>query len=362
LVGAYAKVAMPGAGTVAAQWAKALDIPALTNWQAVVGKQFCAEQFASLGFGRRLTDAMDRILKQQAAVLESVKMTTGYHDAARQLSQLFASQMAVMNATAVVDLTGAGALRSSLGRYAQVQATLGAVITAEHATLLRGMTRVSSRRYDAYLTGLPAKPIARRAAVAEFAGNTQSGLVMAESLTAAELTVDNRAELAGQFTTDVLESWQTGPARAREELFAALALIAPDMADWLKSAWEDIERNGYKAASKIANCTVECIDRTLRAIAPVDVVTAWIAEVGEKTGWMDKGRPTRQARVMFVMRHRASRDTKLVDAQVNSLIAQTQVLMNNLQEVKHDKAATMAVMRSYVLAAEGVLEQLLIHR
>lgn len=272
------------------------------------------------------------------------------------------SQDAISRVVLGADLVKSTALFDSLGRYGQVQASLGAFATAQHTALLRGLTRAPARRYDSYLGGLPAKPIARRAAVAEFGGDAQSGMVIAESLTAVGLDEDDREELTEQYTVEVLEPWQTGPARAREDLFAALALLQPDLPDWLKAAWEDIERDGPKAASKIANCTVECIDQTLRVVATVGNVMAWIADVGEQPGWVYEGRPTRRAKVMFVMRQRSKRDARLAASQVEALAALVQDVMVDLQSVKHGPAPTIAAMRGMVQATEGALSQLLLHR
>lgn len=278
---------------------------------------------------------------------------------AAQIGQNTSSQDAISRVVLGASVVEPDSLFSSLSRYAEVQASLGSFIAADHTTLLRGLTRVSSRRYDSYLNGLPATPNATRSAVARFGGDVQSGMIIAESLTAADLSSTDRNELAEQYTVEVLEPWQTGPTRAREDLFAQLAMLAPDLPDWLKAAWDDIERDGPKAASKIANCTVECIDRTLRVVADVDSVMAWVASVGAKPGWIDKGRPTRRAKIMFAMRDRSKRDASLADAQVEALITLVQNVVSDLQSVKHNEAPGVAAMRAMVQAAEAALSQLL---
>jgi len=316
----------------------------------------------AVGIGRQLTAALDTFAPQRAALNAAVVGLSGRQDPfAAQLGQIVSSQDAISRLVLGADLVKSSALFNSLGRYGQIQASLGAFAAVDHTTLLRGLTRVPGRRYDSYLEGLPAKPIARRAAVARFGGDAQSGMLIAESLTAVGLDDDDREELAEQYTVEVLEPWQTGPTRAREDLFAQLAALETDLPDWLKAAWDDIERDGPKAASKIANCTVECIDRTLRVVADVDSVTAWVASVGDKPGWIVKGRPTRRAKIMFVMRQRSTRDARLADAQVEALVTLVLDVMDNLQSVKHSDAPSMAVMRGMVQATEGALSQLLLH-
>jgi Predicted pPIWI-associating nuclease len=193
------------------------------------------------------------------------------------------------------------------------------------------------------------------------AADTQTGLLIAESLTAADLDDGDRDELAEHLSVVTLEAWQTGPADSRGDLFEALAELDPSLPDWLKAAWEDIVRDGPKAASKIANCMIECIDRALRILAPADDVTVWIAQVGAKQSWMDRNRPTRRAKVMFAMHNLSNRDARLAVSQVEALATLVQDVAGNLQSVKHGDAPAMAVMRGWVQAAEGALSQLLLH-
>jgi hypothetical protein len=279
---------------------------ALRAWSAAAMPQFPAAGITHAALvGPQLTTALDLFAVQRPAFssIAAADLVRYSHTFAEQVSQIISSQNAVARWVLDTQAFTSTALLDTVGRYSQIQAQLGAFAT-DHDALLRGLTRVPARRYDAYLDGLPVRPIARRAAVASFAGDTQSGMLIAESLTSVGLDDDERDELADTFTTEVLEPWQSGPAQAREDLFAELAALEVGLPDFLKAAWDDIVRDGPKAASKIAHCSVECIDQTLRAIAPVDDVVAWMATVDTKRGWLDdKGRPTRRAKVSFAMRN-----------------------------------------------------------
>jgi Predicted pPIWI-associating nuclease len=233
---------------------------------------------------------------------------------------------------------------------------------APPTVLLSPPSSVAGRLYDTYIEGLPARPITRRRTVARCGGDTQTELLIAHGLIAGRLEDDARDEFAEQLTVLTLKAWQTGPADARKDLFEALAKLDPGLSDWLKAVWEDIVQDGPKAASKIANCTIECIDQALRIAAPADDVTAWIVQVGAKKGWMEGDHPTRRAKVMFVMRNQSSQDARLAVSQVESLTTLLQNVVGNLQAVKHGEAPSMAVMRSWVQAAEGALSQLLLHQ
>lgn len=301
----------------------------------------------------------------QRAILEAVSaahlsQTMAFQE---QISQIVSAQKSIGRLVADMHYsTKMQGLLETVSRYGQIQSHLTALMISEDAVqLLRGYTTKSGRRYDKYLDGLPARPIARRANVARQAGDAQTGLVVAESLTAPDLSPDDREDLTETFNSLVLEPWEAGPTKAREDLFEALAALEPDLPEWLKAAWDDIVRGGPKAASKIANCTVECVDRALRAAAPEGDVIAWLGTVPIRPGYTHNGRPTRRARVMFVMRHRPQRDADLAVAQVDALVDLVQGLVGNLQSAKHGQAPSIATMRSWVFATESALSQLFLH-
>jgi hypothetical protein len=51
---------------------------------------------------------------------------------------------------------------------------------------------------------------------------------------------------------------------------------------FLEGAWDDVQRSGSAAPSKIAHCVVEAVDHTLRALAPPDAVRQWLHRDGRK--------------------------------------------------------------------------------
>jgi hypothetical protein len=278
----------------------------------------------------------------------------------KQIEQLVSAQNSINQLINTANIsTSAIKLFESVERYGQTNAHLAAAtIQSGQTPLLRGNTAYASRLYNSYLESLPARPIARRAAVAQYAGDTQTGLLIAESLTTPSTDTGAQEILAEQLNSTVLEPWQSGPAEARIDLFEVLAELDPGLPDWLKAAWDDIVRDGPKAASKIANCTVECIDRALRVAAPLNDVSDWLLTIPNRPEYRANGKPTRRAKVMYVMRDRADRDAKLAATQVDTLAGLVQEVVQNLQSVKHGEAPSMATMRSWVLAAEGALSQL----
>ncbi len=65
---------------------------------------------------------------------------------------------------------------------------------------------------------------------------------------------------------------------------------------------------------------------------------------------------------MYVTRNRSKKDGRLASSQVEALAVLVQDSIDALQSVKHPGAPvpTMAVMRSWVLASESALSQLLL--
>ncbi len=228
----------------ATSFAKTFDTPAIQRWSAAIGPHVRVAELAQVqGLGQQFTAALHAFAPQRAALAAAAVGLSRHQDVfAAQLGQIVSAQHSIARLVAGTDLAKTSALFDTIGRYSQIQMQLGAFAAVEHTRLLRGLTRVPGRRYDSYLDGLPARPIARRAAVARFAGDSQSGMVIAESLTSVGLDDDDREELADEFTTEVLEPWQTGPSQAREDLFAELAALEAGLPDFLKAAWEDIAR------------------------------------------------------------------------------------------------------------------------
>ena len=324
-------------------------------------------QFGSAAFA----DSIASQLAPLSRILEDYRSSTGLavisslksplDSLLRNQAMQITSALDSINRFAALEVSrvaGSG-LRDTVIRYGLAQASLAEFALREDSPLMLGGETVrAGRLYNSYLDSLPARPIARRAAVAQWAGDVQTGLVSAESLTAPNLSVSERDALADNLSVAVLEPWESGPSDARAELFAVLSALEPDLPDWLKASWDDIVRDGPKAASKVANCTVECIDRALRAAAPNSEIISWLEGRAFPGEMLHDGRPTRRARVMFAMRGRSKRDTALAAAQVESLVILIQKIVDDMQSVKHSDAPSIATMRCWLLAAEAALAQL----
>ncbi len=107
----------------------------------------------------------------------------------------------------------------------------------------------------------------------------------------------------------------------------------------------------------------EVIDRTLRAVAPDELVMRLHAtgrlpkdSTYEKEGRL---RPTRVGRIAAALHERQAREAKVVAAQAKALAASVSYLSENFQAGKHSSAGSVGLVRTYLVSVEAFLTQLL---
>lgn len=238
-----------------------------------------------------------------------------------------------------------------------VELTRWASSIAPTTAILRGISAPSIRAHEVFVWSLPKEPTWLQVRTSLVAGTGINGLIGTEMLTA-DLDETDEAEAIERVHGTVIDPWDQAPVIARAELLVVLGGLDSTVPDLLKGGWDDASRRGPAAVAKIANCGVEALDRSLRAAAPNDAVLGWLAGHPQRDALLDeKGRPTRSARVRYLLRDRKG-DAKLVEAQVASMVAASNELCARLQATKHKSAATITGARSYLVAVEAVLHQL----
>lgn len=349
---------------------------AIPAYQPVLNQLF-AQQQAMRDAAMPITDRYNLLGTQ--AIADAAKPLTQYLDTLRSLRETMSRPLSAQVSQAIqiasaqdsicrllaggIDFTAVRALSETVGRYAQVQAQLGFHLRTTDTLLLRGLTSRSGRRYDSYLNGLPAHPSVSRAFVAQLAGDAQSGMLIAESLTSTSLADGARKELEAEFTTTALEPWQSGPDRARRDLFEALAALDPLFPGLLMAAWDKLEHGSPEAAARtIAFYAVSSIEDVLRIIADTDSVKTWVIDTGRPANYVVNGRPTRQARTHYAMhmRNRPNRDSRVVSSQIEAFAKVVSNIVHVLGPIKHGGSiATIPVVRSWLMTTESILMQLL---
>jgi len=188
---------------------KIFELPGITAWSAVLGSSFrFSELQSAVSIGRPLTLALESFAVQRVGLSAQIAgLGVQGNLANAQLGQVLSTQNALTRFVVGAGLIKSSSLFDALGRLGQVHAVLGSFADTVHAPWLRGITRIPARRYDSYLERLPAKPNHRRAAVAQFGGDAQSGLLIVESLTTVGVDEDEREEITELYTAEVLEPW-----------------------------------------------------------------------------------------------------------------------------------------------------------
>lgn len=213
--------------------------------------------------------------------------------------------------------------------------------------LLRGLSADPLRRYRQFLDALPTEPLDAQLLLSLAGGRGVNGLMGAELLTG-DVDEDDKADAAALVDVEIIEPWTAGPASARSELLVVLGGIDATVPELLNGAWDDLVRQGPAALTKIANCAVEALDRSLRAAARDDDVLQWVVASKKPPEFIDaKGRPTRAGRLHYLLRDRKG-ERKLIDSQASALVVVHGELISRLQASKHASAGNVAAVRAYL--------------
>ena len=216
---------------------------------------------------------------------------------------------------------------------------------------------VLGTRYRTYVSNLPQEPDASQQMLVQAAGTGMSGMAVTDLAAQTDPDLLTDAEPAGifqRFGRDVVGPWMTGPSGLREALVDCLYAIDTALPELLFGAWHTIENRPPAALATIANHGIELLDRALRAATPTEPLMAWIRLQERQQGLVHEGRPTRSARVRYLLRD-CEGDQKLVLAQVDAIVSVTTALTGRLQGTKHASAADVTAVSSYILTLEALL-------
>lgn len=217
-----------------------------------------------------------------------------------------------------------------------------------------------TRELRSFLDALPLTPIAGALDFASQASRGVAGLTAADLLVIDGTISDGAIDL---FEDEVVEPWMSGAYTSRSVLFVRLGALNPEIADLLQGAWWQVERNGPGAVSMASHAAQEILDRTLRAVAPDDLVLRLhAADQLPKSSTYEKGgksQPTRSGRIAAALHERNPSETKVVAAQAKALIASATFLSQSFQKGKHDSGYSVGLFRTYLVSLEALLTQLL---
>jgi hypothetical protein len=214
------------------------------------------------------------------------------------------------------------------------------------------MSAGSVRALSVYSRSLSAEVTRQQLDVLHFGTSGVNASVGAD-LASSEAEPDESGSGLSEIDTLVIEPWRRERSRAFDALRDTLGGIDPSVPEMIAGVWDDIERQGPAAASKIANCLVEAIDRTLRGLAPADSVAVWVQESGRGELLAD-GKPTRAARVCFILR--ADPSAAAIADEMDKTIAKLAKRLNDrLQKGKHTTGSAVQEVTCFAFTVEGLL-------
>lgn len=314
--------------------------------------------FAGAELGRTRSLAMQQLVATSgiANLIGSDKMAASW----RQSLLSEATARSLIGTMAVTE-TGASLLREIVGANAATARVVGRYAELNKGHILApAVSARPTRELRSYLAGMSITPHVDDLAFAVRASRGVAGIAAADLIVADGTMEDEAGEL---FEVEVVEPWLTGPEAARDLLFSRLSSLDPHIPDLLRGAWAQIEQNGPAATSMASHAVQEAIDRTLRALAPADLVLRlFLAGHLPKNSVHNKDgerHPTRAGRIAAALHERHPGETKLITAQAKALAASVAFLTDNLQGGKHASKGRVGLVRTWLVSVEATFSQLL---
>lgn len=327
--------------------------------------------FAQSGALKRLSEGIlsSNLAYTRSLALQQLVATSGIADligrdkmvAAWRQSLLSEATARSLIGTIALPEMGAPLLRDIVAANTVTARVVGQFAEQNKATILApAISARPTRELRSFLQRLPLEPNLDDLTLGVRASRSVAGIAAADILRN-EGEVDPDASRL--LEAEIVEPWMTGPEASRNLLFSRLAQLDPDVPDLLRGAWAQVERDGPAATSMASHAVQEAIDRTLRAIAPDELVLR-LFEAGRlaKDALYEcngKWVPTRAGRIATALHERHPGETKLIMAQTKALVASVTYLTGNLQGGKHASNGTVGLVRTWLVAVEATFTQLL---
>ncbi|NEA56641.1 hypothetical protein G3I60_21495 [Streptomyces sp. SID13666] len=191
-------------------------------------------------------------------------------------------------------------------------------------------------------------------------GRTNLSLLGSDLLASPDADPGLVAEGADRVESEVVEPWMAARLEVTAELYAVLTRVDAKVPELLNGAWDDIRRNGPAAAEKVANCTVEAVERALRQAAPDEAVRAWHAENNRPAKeWEGLDKPPHALRVKYLVRNLGG-PRPLVESQAAAFASVVGRLRKQLQATKHASIGDVVAVRTLLITAESLLISLFV--
>ena len=336
-----------------------IDVP---GFQAALGQSKAARSiingFAGTTIARSRSLAMQQLVATSgvADLIGSDKMVSSWRQ-----SLLAEATARSLIGTIAIPKTGSSLLRDIVAANTATARVVGRYAELNKVSILApAISARPTRELRSFLAGMSVAPDLHQLAFAVWASRSVAGIAAADLLIADSTIEDEAGEV---FEAEIVEPWFNGPEALRGLLFSRLGALDPHVPDLLRGAWIQVEQNGPAATSMASHAVEEAIDRTLRALAPSDLVLRLFAagrlpnnSVYEKNG---ERHPTRAGRIAAALHERHPGETKLIAAQAKAIAASVTYLTGRLQGGKHASNGTVGLVRTWLVSVEATFTQLL---
>ncbi|MBD8608849.1 hypothetical protein IFT73_18485 [Aeromicrobium sp. CFBP 8757] len=301
---------------------------------------------------------------------EQLIATTGFARALKAPALDTAWRDNILAATTARSLVGtmsvAAPQRRTLNNILGINAATGAVVARYAAAnpdlRLAPLSRISARALRTLLLDLPEQPTALDLNRASDFSRSVAGLTAADLLLGSGIL---DPETTDDLEEQVVDPWITDEHQERAELYDTLDQFNPAIAEFLHAAWDQIDRDGPAAVSLTAHAIVEALDHTLRHGAPDPAVLAAAerGDLGEDATFPKDGKPapTRRGRIAYILSLQQGSHLPLIQDHVSALAKTTNQLFRKAQGAKHASNVELKLVQTYLVSAESILRQLVVH-
>ncbi|WFP16682.1 hypothetical protein [Citricoccus muralis] len=255
----------------------------------------------------------------------------------------------------------ASLLRDIVGVNATTTRVLARVADQDGAAMLSPVLSARpTRELRKHLSGISVAPDTDELTFAAHASRGIAGITAVDLYTS---TCEMDEESGELLEKEVIEPWLAGPKNTRRLLIRSLGDLDPRIPELLDAAWAQVELKGPAAVDMASHAAVEVLDRTLRALAPDEVVLLEYdtGRLPKNSVYMkdEKRAPTRAGRVAYSVQRCHPNAPKLVAAQTKALALSVTSIQQVFQAGKHSSQGSIELIRVHLVSLEATLAQLL---
>ncbi len=330
--------------------------PALRSYSAVadIGKLQTTSILSSVADATRLLYANESQLAVQArnmlqsfeSPVVSIFKTPAF--VAWQDSQSISARLGAVNALAQMDTNFDLARRQT-----DLSGVVARSVAAPLQRTILKQSGVALAALDSYSQTILAPPTQGQMTSLLGASSSVAGTIGYEAL-----SLSRRPERANKPLHSLLELPAFREAgRFQLDLANALDRLVPGVSSHLHGAYEALNSK-YAATSKAANCLVELVDQTFRAVAPADELAVWVDQQERQERYRNGNGFTLRARIHFAARNLPKNERQTAESQAEYIGYVLITLRGIAERSKHSRTEDVSRVRCLIQTVTGIMGQI----